>query len=140
MNAHYGNVPVNQKYHCESCTYEPESLKTCDNCGLPIANIATICTVDTINPTYYTVGQDCCEKLLECNTSELWKMKELQKKANRIKAQVYRLRKAHKNNLLKVQDDEWIIYNENGEWSTRGYITMTAYKIYQKTLEVVEVK
>jgi hypothetical protein len=124
MKAIDGKLKIDTTYKIISADYQPDDLTICDNCGLPISHI---CQIKDVDGHIFTVGADCAEGLIsKGNTDSLdwWKEKQKLKELNQTVRYIAKLKKAKKENRLKIDDGMLLIYdlpldNPKSVWSIR---------------------
>lgn len=143
MKAIHGNLRMDLKYKMTSSYYTGSIMDgggtICDNCNLPIT---TVCTIEDENGKKFDVGSDCAESLISKEGRyglEWLRAKQVLKEANRTKRYVAMLRKAKKENKLKVEGGiYWIMVkelnSEHNTWRMRLGGGSEAVKIYEKEL------
>ena len=130
MRAIDGHLPVNTKYKPISVTYQGDNFTTCQNCDKVINTVAII---ENESGVRYSVGDDCAEHLMGCNSLECWQLKQKAKKANQLKRYVAKLRKAERENRLEIKNGWYYILDKPNEynWSIRIMDTSESIKLFR---------
>ena len=109
----------------------------CENCGLPIT---TLCEIEDEMGKRFIVGSDCAESLISKDNEYSWEWlqaKEALKPATQTARYIAKLRKAKRENKLKITESQYFIYDKPLDdpktiWSLSFQRDSKVIKLYEK--------